>query len=142
MNSSLDKSVSFANLNQNTNADILNLIDNLLDNINNNSKDRAYLQEFYSRLDSTIGLTELTKTVKSYKQHKTIEPVQFTRSFNRQQSSIILNHIKPDQDMDVKTKGQFLMKQNTFGGFNSIKKEYEKTPVQIEDIEDEFDHVQ
>ena len=99
------------------------------------------MQEFYSRLDSTIGLTELTKTVNNYRQHKTIDPVQITRSFNKHQTSFILNSLNPDSEMDTKTKGQFLMKQNTFGGFNSIKQEYEKTPLQVDDLEDEFDHL-
>ncbi len=155
MNTKEDKLISFEKLNQNSKSDLLNLIDNLLKNIDNNSKDRAYLQEFYTRLDSTIALTELTKTVQNFKQNKSIIPMNngnnnnnnnnnkdVNKSYKKHQTSVIINNLssRDREDIEFKNKSQVFRKQNTFGAFNEFKTENEKTELKVEDLDDEFDH--
>jgi hypothetical protein len=155
LNTKEDKLISFEKLNQNSKSDLLNLIDNLLKNIDNNSKDRAYLQEFYTRLDSTIALTELTKTVQNFKQNKSIIPMNngnnnnnnnnnkdVNKSYKKHQTSVIINNLssRDREDIEFKNKSQVFRKQNTFGAFNEFKTENEKTELKVEDLDDEFDH--
>lgn len=110
------------------------------------------MQEFYTRLDNTIGLTELTKTIQNYKNNKTILPVYNredpsnlnipNKSFKKLQTAAIINNmsVRDREEIENKNRTQEFKIQTKFGAYNEYKTEIEKTELKLEDLEDEFDH--
>jgi hypothetical protein len=134
------------------------MIDNILNNMQEISKNRDFFDEYYNSITETIGIGEYINTFKMKKQNRSIYPIDTIThhlGMNNNRSEIKAKLLKDGNELD--TNRAVFVKKDTFGGIdnnnqdknnskiylnqNTIKPIEEIKTAEIEILDDEqFDH--